>query len=284
MRALLPAVLALCSLLGAAPTIVVRDSLGTNISAGVSLSQRVNGPVAYRGFYITNGGDGTLSWTLAATGTGGTQTTDARLIAISGATCATDQQCSGTNTGSVKADTYATVAGTYTWNVTITAAGATNSPLTIPLQITKTAETSLISQWGYLVDPASCSSTGTTGWMASDKDTCTVSNFRPPSTAFTVPARGSTYTSEFGATVRVISTPNSYHSYSAMSALNSDGTRALVSDDGGVAGAYILNTSTGAVVRTNPPYTDLGTWWSATDADVYYYRSAGTVRRAKLDT
>ncbi|MBI5366214.1 MAG: S8 family serine peptidase [Planctomycetes bacterium] len=107
---------------------------------------------------IQNGGSGTLSWS-----------------ASEGASWLSLTSSSGVNAGTVNLvfNTAGLVAGLYTTSVTLTAAGAANSPLTIPVALTITG--SSVTP-GLSVSPASLSFTPGPGGAAPAPATVTIAN------------------------------------------------------------------------------------------------------------
>lgn len=116
--------------------------------------------------------------------------------------------------------------------------------------------------YSYIDGPKGCTKTGS----YEDPATCQVPNEKPPGN-FAPPARGGSYVDpNFGAKVQILTNPQSWHSYSTPSALNSNSQYLLYSQSDQWT---IQETFTGKTVRGNAPVGE-GSMWDANDPNLIY--------------
>jgi len=153
--------------------------------------------------------------------------------------------------------------GVYTGTVTI-AGNVTTITLTV---VTRAAYATFSYAGGY---PQGCTNSDS---LFSFLDTCTISNERPPSEAFSIPVQGGSYVDpEFGRTVTRITAEGQTLLYSTLTAFTADNS--LVMTDNGDTTMNFSNRS-GTVIYSGKTRGDTTfTALDALDSDIYWRRSA----------
>jgi len=117
----------------------------------------------------------------------------------------------------------------------------------------------------------------------SHADTCTVTNERPTSTSFAIPAPGGTYVDpQFGNTVRRITPSGQNIQYSALSAFSATAKYVLTNSPNGQVNIYNRNGTVAysAVAGPNINYSA----WDPSDDERLWYMDAATIKYRQLST
>lgn len=169
--------------------------------------------------------------------------------------------------------------GDYTGTVTI---GATTIPITLHILTPNPYYTFSYKPGPY---PVNCANTNA-GYPQAD--TCTITDQRPNSTSFAIPASGASYTDpQFGYTVNRVTSSGHTTAYSSVYALNADSSLLLEFTLSGTP--YLINPSTGVVVH-GPLTTLVNDGWNfnyyswSSNPDVMYYIVGGVIKKYVVST
>ena len=232
---------------------------------------------------VRNEGDGTLNWSVTADNDQPGRYM--RMVSATGtAACKGGENerlsCTGSDTATIVLSFTSWWSGLgspgdYTTNLTIRNTDKPDESVVVPVTLSVVAA-AVRPVFSYAGSPIDCRNTHQK--FGADVDTCNVADERPPGPGAPVPAVGGTYKDPtFGSTVRVITPPRQIHAYASVSAFNSDGTMAVVSNMSGMG--RVVNTTTGDVIAENIPGSDVWRLWSSVSPNAYYHtgRSPGTV-------
>lgn len=153
--------------------------------------------------------------------------------------------------------------GKYKQSITVYATGenpATGQAIQVSVNV---AAASPPPKFSYLAGPNGCSAVK--GLL--DRPLCIVPGEKPPGN-FAPPAPGQSYVdANFGATVSVLTGPETFHGYSSPSAISPGNRYVLVLD---IHDSHILDLKTGAVVVKDPGVPREGAIWDSHNDSVMY--------------
>lgn len=118
----------------------------------------------------------------------------------------------------------------------------------------------------------------------SHADTCTITDERPVSANFSIPAQGEAYTDpQFGSTVRRITGAGQNIQYGALSAFSATGKYLLTSST--TTGQVAVYTQVGAVAYPSVPGVNINfAAWDPTSDERLWYLDNATIKYRQLDT
>ncbi len=270
--------LLLAGLCWPASHIVVKDKDGVEISA-LSHTMREDGPRAFAGLYITNTGTASTFDISVVSGVG-----NDLAFGGTGSSCSGEYPaaCSGVSyPATIGVGTQKSVSSTTVYTLRIADSNADNSPVditytgTIATKTPPPSWTTTGAEQGCVQSDAAkypgrndtcvpgCTAVPASGCTSADSD------WRPDEESFAPPGVGSSYVdSSFGATVTQLC-EDCNHAYSALAAINADGTKAIVGARGYSSGYKVIDMAGNDVVTGIP--SPSSTYWDAVDPAVYYY-------------
>jgi hypothetical protein len=242
--------------------------------SSLTFIMRQGGPLGYP--YSGTRDPASQTLTISGTGAWSASRTGALATACGGSHCYTTSPTSGSGAGSVTvtwaglgAETLAV--GTHTGTLTI---GNTAVAITVNVQPYRAFDHFAYGA-GY---PSGCSSA--TGFNTDP--TCTITNERPTSTSFSIPAVGGTYTDpQFGGTVRRVTAAGQNIQYGALSAFSANGTYVMTSDASGNVDVYTVATAAEAYANVSGLNIN-NCAWDATDENIIWCVGAGVITKRNL--
>ena len=129
--------------------------------------------------------------------------------------------------------------------------------------------------------PSGCSNTNS---AYSHLDTCTVTNERPTSTAFSIPSPGGSYVDpQFGHTIKRVTASGQNVEYGALSAFSATGLYVLTTSS--VGGAVNVYTQSGTLTYSSVPGALASTAaWDATDDERLWFLEGPSIKYRQLNT
>ena len=116
-------------------------------------------------------------------------------------------------------------------------------------------------------------------------DTCTITNERPASTAFSIPAAGGTYIDpQFGYAVQRLTASGFNIAYSGLTAFSATSAYVLVFDGNGAARVYNRATATEVYGPLSGEVNAGSAAWDHADDDRIWYMVEGTIKYWTLST
>lgn len=165
--------------------------------------------------------------------------------------------------------------GTHTGTLTI---GSTNIAITLVVE-----EQNAYSAWGGLLGyPVGCSNSNASQYDT--VDTCTITDERPTSTAFSIPAQGGSYVDpQFGSTVTRITASGQNIQYGALSAFSATGKYIMTSDLSGNVDIY--NRATATEAYANVPSVNINfAAWDPYDDEKLWFMDGASIKYRVLST